>query len=223
MIKMDLHVHSMYSEDAIGTPKEIIKILKKNGIQGVAFTDHNSVSGGLKALKISPENFLVIPGIEISTADGHMLALDVKEKIKRGLSIEETVERIIDIGGTPVAPHLFRMMSGIKKENLKKIYKQLPAIEIFNGCSVPKSNLKAAKVAKEFNLGGIGGSDAHDPRYVGYAYTLLNIRTLDIDSVISEINKKKTWGKGNTMPLHYRRGRMQKSIKQFFQRGAKRI
>ena len=95
MIKLDLHVHSKYSEDGIGTPKELIKSLKKKGLQGMAITDHNNIEGCIKTLKIAPKDFIVIPGIEISTLDGHILALNVKKKIPRKLSIEETVDIII--------------------------------------------------------------------------------------------------------------------------------
>jgi len=223
MIKLDLHIHSQYSEDAIGSPKNIIKSLKKKGLQGMAITDHNTVEGGLKAVKIAPKDFIVIPGIEISTADGHMLALNVEKNIARNLSIQETVEKILDQGGTPIVPHLFRNMSGIKKEKLKTIHQKINTIEVFNACSMPKTNLKIAKIAKEFNLGGTGGSDSHDPAYAGYAYTVVDTADMNADAVLSEINKKKTWGEGITMPLEYRRDRMLKSIRQFFQRGFKRI
>jgi len=223
MLKLDLHIHSQYSEDATGSPKDIIKILKKKGLQGMAITDHNTVEGGLKALKVKPKDFIVIPGVEISTKDGHMIALNVKEDIQRHLSVEETVEKIIDAGGIPIAPHLFRNMSGIKKEKLKNIHTTLSAIEVFNSCSLPKTNLKTSKVAKEFNLGGTGGSDAHDSRYAGYAYTTVDTTDMNIDAVLSEIENKKTWGEGETMPLEYRQDRMMKSIKQFFHRGFKRI
>ena len=223
MIKLDLHIHSQYSEDAIGSPKDIIKSLKKKGLQGMAITDHNTVKGGLKAVKIAPKDFIIIPGMEISTADGHMLALNVEKNIARNLSIQETVEKILDQGGTPIVPHLFRNMSGIKKEKLKIIHQKINTIEVFNACSMPKTNLKIAKIAKEFNLGGTGGSDSHDPAYAGYAYTVVDTTDMNADAVLSEINKKKTWGEGITMPLEYRRDRMLKSIRQFFQRGFKRI
>ena len=223
MIKLDLHIHSQYSEDAIGSPKDIIKSLKKKGLQGMAITDHNTVEGGLKAVKIAPKDFIVIPGIEISTADGHILALNVEKNIVRNLSIQETVEKILDQGGTPIVPHLFRNMSGIKKEKLKTIHQKINTIEVFNACSMPKTNLKIAKIAKEFNLGGTGGSDSHDPAYAGYAYTVVDTTDINADTILSEINKKKTWGEGITMPLEYRRDRMLKSIRQFFQRGFKRI
>jgi len=223
MIKLDLHIHSQYSEDAVGSPKDIIKSLKKKGLQGMAITDHNTLEGALKAVKNAPKDFIVIPGIEISTADGHMLALNIEKNIARNLSIQETVERIHEQGGMPIVPHVLRNMSGIKKEKLKTIHQKINAIEVFNACSMPKTNLKIAKIAKEFNLGGTGGSDSHSPAYAGYAYTVVDTTDMNAETILSEINKKKTWGEGITMPLEYRRNRMLKSIRQFFQRGFKRI
>jgi len=223
MLKLDFHVHSCYSDDAGGTPEEIIKSLQKRGLQGMALTDHNTLEGSLKARRVAPRDFLVIPSMEISTADGHLLALNVTEPIRRGLSVEETVDAVSNAGGIPVVPHLFRMLSGIKKEKLSGIQTKISAIEVFNGCSVPNTNLKTAKVAHEYQLGGTGGSDSHDPFYAGYAYTVVDSTDARIDTILSELQRKKTWGEGLTMPLAYRRDRMVLSIRQFVQRGFKRI
>ena len=223
MIKLDLHVHSHYSEDAIGTPEEIIKYAIRNGMQGIAITDHNTVKGGLKAEKIKPKDFTVIPGVEISTKDGHLLALNVRKDIPAHKPVLETIDLIKDEGGVPIVPHLFRNLSGIKKDKLKTIYNHITAIEVYNGCSLPKTNLKTSKIAKKLHLGGTGGSDTHEPIYAGYAYTIINSTDIDIDTILDEINRKKTWGEGKTLPLNYRRDRMITSIKQFFQRGFKRI
>lgn len=223
MLKLDLHLHSMYSDDATGSPKDIIKFVKKKGLDGISITDHNTIEGSLKALKLAPKNFTVVPGVEISTLDGHILGLDIKENISRSLSIEETVERIIDVGGIAIVPHLFRNMSGIKIENLKKINNKIPAIEVYNSCSLPRTNIKSAKVAMKFNLGGIGGSDSHDLLFAGYGYTTVDTTDYSIDTIISEISNKKTWGEGMIMPVYYRRNRMVTSLKQFFKRGFKRI
>jgi predicted metal-dependent phosphoesterase TrpH len=223
MLKLDLHLHSCYSNDGVGSLEDLIKSLQKRGLQGMALTDHNTVKGCVKIQKIVPKDFLVIPSVEVSTADGHLLALNVTENIKRGLSVEETAEYIIDAGGEPIVPHLFRLLSGIKKEKLRGIQSKISAIEVFNGCSVPNSNLKSAKVAHAFNLGGTGGSDSHNPLYAGYAYTVIDSTDLQIDTILSEIKKKKTWGEGLTMPLTYRRDRMVLSIRQYVQRGFKKI
>jgi len=223
MLKLDLHIHSKYSEDAIGSPKEIIKSVKKKGLDGIAITDHNSIKGGLKGLKDAPKGFIVIPGIEISSSDGHIIALNVKEDIKKNLNIQETVEEIINIGGIPVVPHLYRTMSGIKEVKLKSILPKVKSIEVYNSCSTQSSNYKMTKTAKKYNLGGTGGSDSHIPKYAGLAYTTFETNDKSIDSLISEIEKKKTWGEGKNLPLSYRKDRMVKSIRQFFQRGLKRI
>jgi predicted metal-dependent phosphoesterase TrpH len=223
MLKLDLHIHSQYSEDASGTPLEIAKVLKKKGLNGMAITDHNTIEGGLSALKAASKDFVVIPGIEISTKDGHIIALNVRETIPRGLTCEETVEKILDAGGIPIVPHLYRSMSGIKEKKLKNIVKKIPAIEVFNACSVSQTNLKTMKIAKKYNLGGTGGSDSHIPSFAGEACTTIDTNDLDLDSIISLIEKKKTWGSGNTLDLNYRRDRMIKSVKQFFERGFKRI
>jgi len=222
-IKMDLHMHSHYSEDATGTARDIIKVAKKKGLKGISITDHNSTMGSIEAMKLKTEGLLIIPGQEISTADGHILAFGITEKIDRDLPVVETVERIIDAGGVPVVPHLFRAMSGIKKKNLERIANKIPAMEVFNGFSLPKTNIKTSRVAKEFNLGGTGGSDGHAPSHVGYGYTTFQISDLSVDAILDEIEKKRTWGYGTTIPLEIRKKRMLKSIRQFFERGFKRI
>jgi predicted metal-dependent phosphoesterase TrpH len=223
MLKLDLHIHSKYSEDGSGNILEISKILKKKGLDGMAITDHNTIEGGISALRVASKDFVVIPGIEISSKDGHIIALNVKENIPRNLTIEETIENIIDIGGLPIVPHLYRTLSGIKEKKLKKIKNKVPAIEVFNSCSVLRTNLKTMEIAKKYKLGGTGGSDSHIPSLVGEAYTIIDTNNLNIDSIISLIEKKKTWGEGNTLDLDYRRDRMVKSVKQFFERGLKRI
>ncbi|MEM4259043.1 MAG: CehA/McbA family metallohydrolase [Candidatus Thermoplasmatota archaeon] len=223
MLKLDLHVHSQYSEDGSGTPQQLIDHVQKKGLQGIAITDHNTLEGSLQARKLAPKDFVVIPGIEISTTDGHMIALNVTSSIAAHKSVEETVDLILDHGGIPVVPHVFRNMSGIKKDKLNKIKSKISVIEVFNGCSLPKTNLKTAHLARKYAFGGTGGSDAHDPIYAGFAYTTVDTTAIDADTIIAEIVKKKTWGEGTTMPLSYRRDRMALSIKQFFTRGFKRI
>jgi len=223
MMKLDLHIHSQYSEDAFGTPKDIMKSVKKKGLHGMAITDHNTTKAREKVLALNNKDFIAIPGIEISTKDGHLLGLNVSTVIPSKLSVQETVELIYEDGGIPIVPHLYRNMSGIKPEKLKLIQNRITAIEVFNGCSQLKTNLRTGQLAEQLNLGGTGGSDAHDPRYAGLAYTTVDATDTSIDSVLDAIEQRQTWGEGTTLPFTYRRDRMILSIKQFFHRGFKRI
>jgi len=223
MLKLDLHIHSHYSDDAVGTPKEIIKSVQKKGLHGCAITDHNCLTGSLQAVKEAPKDFIVVPGLEISTDDGHLLAYNITQPVERHLSLEETVEQIIQLGGIPVVPHLYRNLSGIGDQKLPRIIKSIPALEIFNSCSLPKTNVNIARVARQYNVGGTGGSDSHDPHYAGYGYTTVDTTDCTFDTILQEIIKKKTWAEGVTMPLSYRRDRMATSIKQYVKRGFRRI
>src|SRR4030065_1144644 len=90
-IKADLHVHTIYSKDSLITPKDLVYYAKKRGLNAVAVTDHNQLEGAWKIAKET--DFLVIPGMEVSSSDGHIVALNVKELIPRGLRAPETLLR----------------------------------------------------------------------------------------------------------------------------------
>jgi len=111
-MKIDLHVHSDYSDDANDSVEELIKAAVKKGLNGIAIADHNNVKGGLKGFGIAKEmkDFVVIPGVEVSSAEGHILALNIREDIPKKLSVKETVEKIISLGGLPILPHPYRMI-----------------------------------------------------------------------------------------------------------------
>ena len=66
-----------YSKDSLITPKELVYYAKKRGLNAVAVTDHNQIEGSLKIAKET--DFLVIPGMEVSSADGHIVALNLQD------------------------------------------------------------------------------------------------------------------------------------------------
>src|SRR4030065_33390 len=89
-IRADLHVHTTYSKDSLITPKDLVYYAKKRGLDAVAVTDHNQLEGAYKIAKET--DFLIIPGMEVSSNDGHIVALNVNELIPRGYSAVETRE-----------------------------------------------------------------------------------------------------------------------------------
>src|SRR4030042_5024673 len=103
LIKADLHVHTTYSKDSLITPKDLVYYAKKRGLNAVAVTDHNQLEGAYKIAKET--DFFIIPGMEVSSNDGHIVALNIHEPIPRGLSAVETVELIHKAGGGAIACH----------------------------------------------------------------------------------------------------------------------
>jgi hypothetical protein len=112
-VKADLHVHTTYSSDSVITPKELVFYAKKRGLTAVAVTDHNQVEGALKIAKET--GFLIIPGTEVSSMHGHIVGLNVNALIPRGLSADETVDRIHQAGGIAIACHPFALFKGSMK------------------------------------------------------------------------------------------------------------
>ncbi|MGB9636819.1 MAG: PHP domain-containing protein [Thermoplasmata archaeon] len=170
-MKVDMHVHTMYSLDSDIEIKILMKAAKKFGF-GVGIVDHNSIKGGIAAQKMAKEKGVVIvPGIEVSTKEGHVIGYNLTENIPPGLSAVETVERIHGAGGFVVIPHPFRMVSGVGS-----IVKTLPCegIEVQNSRNNASANQKARDIAELRKKGISAGSDAHSIAEVGSSYIVVN-------------------------------------------------
>ncbi len=103
----DLHIHTIYSWDGTCDVSAILKYAaKKTALNVIAITDHDEIAGAFEARELAPRYGIeVIPGCEISTADGHLLALFILKPIPPSLSLEETVRRVGKQGGLCIAAH----------------------------------------------------------------------------------------------------------------------
>ena len=170
-----MHVHTVYSNhwfwgtDALNTPREMIKAAIRRGLDGLAITDHENVNGGLvgkKEARRIKKDFKIIVGSEIKTLSGHMLAYGIKKNVQPGLSVEETIEKIHDIGGMAVAAHPYAEF-GIRK-CMKDKAMLADAIEVFNSSSCrSRQNRKALQMAEMYKKPMTAGSDAHLVKSVG--------------------------------------------------------
>ena len=169
-IKADLHIHSYYSKDSIITPKDLVSCAKRRGLDAVAVTDHNRVDGALKMAKET--DFLIIPGVEISSLHGHIIGLNLREPVDRGLSADETVDRIHDLGGLAIACHPFARLKGSVG---KHVTGRFDAVEAINASAFPfgSSTRKAHQLAERLQLPKTAGTDAHYGPVIGKAYTTI--------------------------------------------------
>ena len=147
-VKADLHVHTIYSKDSIITPKELIFYAKRSCLNAVAITDHNSTEGAHKIAKENPD-FLIVPGMEVSSLNGHIVALNVAERIPRDLSADETVERIHKAGGIAIACHPFAWLKGSVG---KYVSTKFNAVEALNASAFPfrLATRKAMELSETF-------------------------------------------------------------------------
>lgn len=223
MMKLDLHVHTIYSADGSVEPLKYFKQARKIGLDGFAITDHNVVEGADKAFKLAKKNkdVVVVRGVEVSSEDGHILAYGVTEQIPRGLSSEETVERIIDAGGVAVAAHPFRRASGLGSEVVKRV--KFKSIEVLNHRSMHKENQRARNLAKELGAGITGGSDAHFEKELGLAATEFKLESVNEADIIEEIAKKNTKPVGEDSTFGQGLIMYSKLVVHWIKRGMKRV
>jgi|HubBroStandDraft_1064217.scaffolds.fasta_scaffold08482_2 predicted metal-dependent phosphoesterase TrpH len=208
--RIDLHVHSVHSPDSRLALNEIVSRLSYVGLRGFALTDHNSVGGhaALAQLQARYPAYLFVPGVEVSTLDGHLLALGVSEAPPPGRPIAETIDWVRARGGEAVPSHPFRRVHGIGRRLAESI--PVNALETRNGHNSEIDNLRAAEVAARRGLGETGGSDAHSIGNLGRTYTEFEGSLSSVDDVLEAIRTKRSRANGKSMPLG---GRLRRSLR----------
>ena len=181
LIDVDLHMHTDHSYDC-ATPVEVLLAeARAKGLGAIAVTEHNEISGALAAAELAGKaGVKVIVGEEIKTAaQGEVIGLFIKEKIPRGLTLQETISEIKRQGGLVYVPHPFdRMHSVPDYKHLLDVIGDIDVLEIFNPrVAISEYNEEAVRFAAKYRIIAGAGSDAHVPQGLGS----VRIRMRDFD------------------------------------------
>jgi predicted metal-dependent phosphoesterase TrpH len=197
--RFDLHLHSYFSADAASAPEELIAAAKARGLSGIAITDHDTceaheylIEKGLERPDGQPvDGFLVIPGMEVSTADGHLLCVGTTLPVMRGESAVKVVKAIEDRGGVAIPAHPYdRWRAGIRQEILDVL--DLKAIEVFNAAAKRECNEQAHAYATRRGLSMTASSDAHHASAVAASSTTFELDSLSVPDLLAALRKGGT-------------------------------
>lgn len=188
-MKVDLHVHTWYSLDSGNPPSKVLRMMDKRGIDAVAITNHNLTYGYSDLPKDR-----VIPGIEFSTLNGHLLGLWVEEDYyqkKKLIDMDTALDIIHDNDGLSIIAHPFDIRRGWKFDRRDIYYaRKIDGIEVCNSKNkAPDANDKALEMANKYRLVKTAGSDSHFPLSVGLSYVSCEASDLE------EFRKNLTAGK----------------------------
>lgn len=201
MIRADLHIHTTYSDDSTVTPKVLVeKLVAHNSVKVAAVTDHNTVNGHKEIRKLAAAypDILIIPGVEISTAEGDILILGAEEMPPQPWSTQNIVDFARDNNYVSVVAHPYREYGmGDAARNYK-----VDAIEVINGESSPHANKLAHDLAKAMQLPGVAGSDAHILSEPLTVYTEIQAG-LNADEILKAIKKGQVSAHSTSRSIHF--------------------
>lgn len=202
-VKFDLHIHTEYS-DGIGSVKEVLLEAYRKGLNGIAITDHNTTIALREAeIYASKLGLTVIPGLELKTDAGHILALgiNVNLKDKTRLIYEDAIDWVRSLGGITIIAH-----PAIEVNKMDKwIAKKPDAIEAFNSNYPFKFILRRGwEIINRIKVPITAGSDAHNPKCIGNAYTIIEVYELSIEEILKSIKLGRTKIFGKLSPIEDR-------------------
>jgi len=206
-LKIDIHIHSINSFDGSIQIEDLPEISRLKELDGVAITDHDKFFDG------KVEGLVIIPGIEVSTRDGHLLGLGQVGEIAAGLSVDETIRIIHNRGGVAILAHPYDLIRGGIKP--AQITEKLDGIETINSKAYPYNLSKhlAEKAAKKMGVSSLGGSDSHTLETVGDAYTCIRSQSSSVDEIIDAIRKGDVSPKGGSTGNVNQLRRMKAAVK----------
>ncbi|MCS7083113.1 MAG: PHP domain-containing protein [Bacteroidetes bacterium] len=185
----DLHIHTIYSLDGTSTVRAVLKRAAEVGLDVVAITDHDEIRASLEALSLAPAYGLqVVPGSEVSTAEGHLLALFVYRTPPAGLSLGDTVRWVRDEGGLCIIPHPGQSRYSVRFGTIQRVLQEpdvapfIVGMEVFNSSANSQRQNEIAHATLQrmrWPLAPISSSDAHLLSLIGSAATYFPGRTAE--------------------------------------------
>ena len=176
-MKIDLHVHTMYSYDSDMDPRHMVRRAQEMGLDAVCVTEHNTYEQSAPVLEAANEiGFTVLRGVELSTTVGHIIVFGLTWdcwKTRTGhsrLSGDAVVELVEAVQGAAVIAHPFKPGYQFYARELAE-HPRICAVETCNGQCLDRQNREARELARILSLPGTGGSDAHAMHEIGSCYT----------------------------------------------------
>ena len=180
---------------------ELIEEAKRIGLDGVCITDHDGFWDHREVEYLSKRHdFLVLPGCEVTTEEGHLLVYGLKKYIF-GMHRASFVKDKLDIErGAMIVAHPYRRVyrkgahtseeayaEMIERASRNRAFDMADGVEVINGRGLPEENAFSLDLARRFGMPGSGASDAHRLEDLGGCATEFERRIESLDDLITEI------------------------------------
>jgi predicted metal-dependent phosphoesterase TrpH len=200
MLKADLHIHTSCSKDGESSVAQVLAAAAGAGMDVIAITDHDTMDGYRIACDLATD-VLVLPGVEVSTKEGHLIALGIEHPPAPARPILDTMAAVRNAGGITILPHPFHRYRHGAALKCREAFSAADAIEVYNSRYViPHANQRAIRLARAMGKPAVAGSDAHHARFIGFGKTLIDAEK-NVPSVLRAIAEGKTRPAGRKTPV----------------------
>jgi len=203
VLSVEFHTHSSLSYDGRDPVEMLLEQAAAVGLDALAVTDHDEYEASARAAEIADEYGLVgIPGMEVTSEAGHVLALGVDRPVPADLPFVETLDRIREAGGVAVVPHPFQeSRHGVASKVSRDELASADAIEVYNSRLITgRANRQAERFADERGLPKTAGSDAHIAEMVGQAITRVETDERSCEAILDAVRAGRTSVEGRRTP-----------------------
>ena len=198
---IDLHAHTNpISWDSALTPDEMIDLCKQAGLDGVCFTEHDYFWDAAACAELAKKHdFLVLPGIEVNTENGHILAYGLT-RYRFGMHhVAQLAAMVAEEGGVMIAAHPYRrympwyeldgadLEHALERAIANPAYGHCVSLETLHGRASPQQNEFSERLRQTLGMRGNGGSDAHQANQVGRCATRFERRIASIADLVEEL------------------------------------
>jgi predicted metal-dependent phosphoesterase TrpH len=180
----DLHIHTNGS-DGMGTPGQVLEFVERyTSLSVVAIADHDDLAPALRVRELHAQRggfrFEVIAGMEVTTIEGHLLALFIERRVPSFRSLPATLDAIHAQGGVAIVPHpMSPLTRSVGRHGIERILRRRADGLWFDGIETanasPAGRIVARRVAtlneRQFRLAAVGSSDAHFVPAIGCGMT----------------------------------------------------
>jgi predicted metal-dependent phosphoesterase TrpH len=197
---LDLHVHSIYSQDSPVEPEEyaqtLLNLQDQYRIDGFVLMEHRIYVQDMDFNALGQKyGIIILNGTEAETTWGHLLIYGVTQELLENFPLDikhdpvPLATAVHQTGGLAVPAHPFRgfVSMGIRCVDIPYVQ----ALEVLNGSNSEDQNQTALMFARKFDLAQTGGSDAHFVRELGLALTEFKNPIKTMADLVREIKAKR--------------------------------
>jgi predicted metal-dependent phosphoesterase TrpH len=209
VLRLDLHVHTTFSPDSRLPLTKVGEALGGAGLHGFALTDHNTVEGHrmIPRLREQYPGVPIIPGVEVTAQEGHVLVYGVTECPPRDRPVAELAEWASGRNAVVVLAHPFRWVHGVGRR--VATVARVDGIEVQNGRNSEYANRRAELLAAQRGIAMTGGSDAHELATLGRSFTEFEDAPETVEECLELLRRGKCSAGGRSLSL---RGRLLLSV-----------